>query len=94
MGTRVKHDLFVVIARRLVYVGLVFLPLLHYRAGKSLDLSDLLFVIAAVFLILSRRPPAQAPPTPAWYVGSFVWILAGVVASSRPSRRRARCRSW
>ena len=28
------------LARRLVYVGLVLLPLLHYRAGKAFDLSD------------------------------------------------------
>jgi hypothetical protein len=79
----VKDDLFVVMARRFAYVGLVFLPLLHYRAGTALDLSDLFFVVAAGFLILSRRPPAKAPPAPAWYVGSFVWILAGVVASSQ-----------
>lgn len=72
-----------VLARRLVYVGLVFLPLLHYRVGKAFDLSDLFFLIAAAFLLLSRRPPPQAPPAPAWYFGSFVWVLAGVVASSQ-----------
>ncbi len=78
-----KDDLFVALSRRLVYVGLVFLPLLRYRAGKTLDLSDLFFLIAAVFLLLSRRPPKKAPPTPAWYFGSFVLVLAGVVASAQ-----------
>jgi hypothetical protein len=78
-----RDDLFVVIARRLVYVGMVFLPLLKYRIGHSFDLSDGLFLIAAVFLILSRRPPKKAPPVPGWYFGSFVFILAGVVASSQ-----------
>ena len=78
-----------VVARRLVYVGLVLLPLLHYRVGKAFDLSDLCFLVAAVFLILSRRPPRRAPPAPAWYFGSFVWILAGVVASSQAVSKTA-----
>jgi hypothetical protein len=78
-----KEDLFVVVARRLVYVGLVFLPLLHYRVGKAFDLSDLCFLVAAGFMILTRRPPPKAPPAPAWYFGSFVWVLAGVVASAQ-----------
>jgi hypothetical protein len=85
----IKEDLFVVVARRLVYVGLVFLPLLHYRIGKAFDLSDLCFLIAAVFMILTRRPPPKAPPAPAWYFGSFVWILAGVVASAQAVSRTA-----
>jgi O-Antigen ligase len=89
VGTKAREDLFVVTARRLVFVGLVFLPLLHYRVGKAFDLSDLCFLIAAVFLILTRRPPAKAPPTPAWYFGSFVWILAGVVASSQAISKTA-----
>ncbi len=85
----VKEDLFVVVARRFVSVGLVFLPLLHYRTGKEFDLSDLCFLIAAVFMILTRRPPPKAPPVPAWYFGSFVWILAGVVASAQALSRTA-----
>src|SRR6202012_3393029 len=28
-------------------------------------------------------PPRQAPPAPAWYFGSFVFVLAGVVASAQ-----------
>ena len=59
VGTRAKEDLFVVVARRLVYVGLVLLPLLHYRVGKAFDLSDLFFLIAAVFLLLTRHPAAE-----------------------------------
>ena len=85
----VKEDLFVVLSRRLVYVALVFLPLLRYRAGKALDVSDALFLVAAVFLILSRRPPRRAPPAPAWYFGSFVWVLAGVVASTQAVSKSA-----
>ena len=41
---RAGEDLFVAISRRLVYVALVFLPLLRYRAGKAFDLSDAIFV--------------------------------------------------
>jgi O-Antigen ligase len=89
VGTRAGDDLFVAVARRLVYVGLVFLPLLRYRVGSAFDLSDLFFLLAAVFLLLSRRPPPKAPPTPAWYFGSFVWILAGVVASTQAVSRTA-----
>jgi hypothetical protein len=93
VGTKVtegvKEDLFVVVARRLVYVGLVFLPLLHYRIGKAFDLSDLCFLIAAVFMILTRRPPPKAPPTPAWYFGAFVFVLAGVVASAQAVSKTA-----
>jgi hypothetical protein len=88
-GAGTKDDLFVVVARRLVYVGLVLLPLLHYRVGSAFDLSDLCFLLAAGFLLLSRRPPAKAPPTPAWYFGSFVWILAGVVASTQAVSKTA-----
>lgn len=84
-----KEDLFVVAARRFVAAGLVLLPLLHYRVGNSFDLSDLCFLVAACFLILSRRPPAKAPPAPAWYFGSFVWILAGVVASAQAVSKTA-----
>ena len=72
-----------------VYVALVLLPLLRYRAGKALDLSDAIFVVAAVFLVLSRRPPAKAPPAPAWYFGSFVWVLAAIVASSQAMSKAA-----
>jgi hypothetical protein len=86
---RVRDDLFVVIARRLVYVGMVFLPLLKFRFGHAFDLSDGLFLIAAVFLMLSRRPPKKAPPVPGWYFGSFVFVLAGVVASSQAVSKSA-----
>jgi O-antigen/teichoic acid export membrane protein len=86
---RAKEDLFVVLARRLVYVALVFLPLLRYRVGKALDLSDAIFLIAAILLILSRKPPSKAPPAPAWYFGSFVWILAGIVASAQAVSKSA-----
>ncbi len=61
----------------------MFLPLLKFRAGKALDLSDAVFLVAFVFLVLSRRPPPKAPPATGWYFGSFVFVLAGVVASSQ-----------
>jgi hypothetical protein len=80
---RTGRDLFVVVARVLVYAGMVFLPLLKYRLGHAFDLSDALFLVAAVFLLLSRRPPVKAPPVPGWYFGSFLFVLAGVVASSQ-----------
>jgi hypothetical protein len=76
-------DLFVRSARFLVYVGMIFLPLLKFRAGKALDVSDAIFFVAFVLLVLSRRPPAKAPPARGWYFGSFVFVLAGIVASSR-----------
>ncbi len=78
-----------VLARRLVLVGLFLLPLLHYRAGKAFDLSDLCFLVAAGFLTLSRRPPVKAPPAPGWYFGAFVFVLAGVVASSQAVSKTA-----
>jgi O-antigen ligase len=71
------------LARACAYVAMVFLPLLKFRVGKVFDLSDAIFLIGALFLVLSRRPAQRAPAAPAWYVGAFVFILAGVVASSQ-----------
>jgi hypothetical protein len=76
-------DLFASLSRFLVYIGMIFLPLLKFRAGKALDVSDAIFFVAFVFLVLSRRPPPKAPPAPGWYFGSFIFVLAGVVASSQ-----------
>lgn len=71
------------LSRGLVYVGMFFLPLLKFKASKGLNLSDTIFLVAAVLLVLSRRPPPRAPATPAWYVGAFTFLLAGVVASTQ-----------
>ncbi len=78
-GTR--EDAFVRVSRGLVYVGIFFLPLLHFKLTHGLNLSDAVFAAATVLLLLSRRPPKQAPRTPAWYVGAFIFVLAGVVAT-------------
>jgi hypothetical protein len=88
-AARVKDDLFVALARRLTYVGMFFLPLLKYRAGKTLDVSDAIFAVGFIFLVLSRRPPKKAPPVPGWYFGAFIFLLAGVVASSQAVSKAA-----
>jgi O-antigen ligase len=78
-----QEDLFVFVSRGLVYVGMFFLTLLRFKVSKGLNLSDAIFLVAAVLLLLSRRPPPRAPATPAWYVGAFMFLLAGVVASTQ-----------
>ncbi len=60
-----------------------FLPLLHFKATKGLNVSDAIFLTGFIFLTLSRRPPPRAPKTPAWYVGAFIWLLAAVLASTQ-----------
>ncbi|HEX4162041.1 MAG TPA: O-antigen ligase family protein [Acidimicrobiales bacterium] len=77
------EDLFVFVSRGLVYVGMFFLTLLKFKASKGLNVSDAIFLVAAVLLLLSRRPPPRAPATPAWYVGAFIFLLSGVVASTQ-----------
>jgi hypothetical protein len=84
-----REDTFVVLSRGLMYVGLFFLPMLHLKFHKGLDVSDGIFLIAFILLILARRPPKRAPKTPAWYVGSFLFLLAAVVASSRADIKSA-----
>jgi hypothetical protein len=78
-----REDLFVFISRGLLYVGMFFLPLLHFKATKGLNVSDAIFLVGFIFLALSRRPPPRAPRTPAWYVGAFLFLLAGVIASTQ-----------
>ena len=78
-----REDLFVRLARTLVFVGMVLLPLLRFRVGHLFDVSDAIFLLGAVSLLLSRRPATPAPRAPAWYFGAFVFVLAGVVASSQ-----------
>lgn len=78
-----EQDLFVFISRGCLYVGMFFLPLLHFKATKGLNVSDAIFLTGFIFLTLSRRPPPRAPKTPAWYVGAFIWLLAAVVASTQ-----------
>ncbi len=71
------------LSRGLLYVGMFFLPLLRFKATKGLNVSDAIFLLGFIFLILSRRPPPRAPRTPAWYVGAFMFLLAGMVASTQ-----------
>src|SRR6185312_441926 len=78
-----QEDLFVFVSRGLVYVGMFFLTLLKFKVTQGLNLSDAIFVVAAILLLLSQRPPPRAPATPAWYIGAFVFLLAGVVASTQ-----------
>ncbi len=80
-GERQRDDLFVAVSLRLIYVGLFLLPWVRIKATKGLNISDMVFVVAAVLLIASRRPPQKAPPAPAWYFGAFMMVLAGIVAS-------------
>ncbi len=88
-GTNRREDLFVAASRRLVCVAMFFLPLLKFRFGHAFDLSDALFLVAGGLLIVSRRPPQKAPPVPGWYFGAFVFVLAGVVASSQAVSKAA-----
>jgi O-antigen ligase len=78
-----QEDTFVFVSRGLVYVGMFFLTLLKFKVTQGLNLSDAIFVAAAILLLLSQRPPPRAPATPAWYIGAFVFLLAGVVASTQ-----------
>jgi O-antigen ligase len=78
-----REDLFVFISRGCLYVGMFFLPLLHFKATKGLNVSDAIFLIGFIFLILSRRPPPRAPRTPAWYIGGFIWLMAAFIASTQ-----------
>ncbi len=78
---RIPEDLFVVISRRLIYVGLFFRPLLKFRLGTALNLSDGILLVSGILLLLSRQPPPRAPATPAWYVGVFIFLLSGVASS-------------
>jgi hypothetical protein len=76
-----REDIFVRASRAIAYVGVAFVLLLHFKITKGLNLSDGIFAIAAILLLLSRRPPKPAPRTPAWYVGAFLFVLAWVAAS-------------
>jgi O-antigen ligase len=60
-----------------------FLPLLRFKVTHGLNVSDAIFLLGFIFLILARRPPPRAPRTPAWYVGAFIFLLAGMVASTQ-----------
>ncbi|HSZ38132.1 MAG TPA: O-antigen ligase family protein [Acidimicrobiales bacterium] len=78
-----QEDLFVFISRGLLYVGMFFLPLLRFKATKGLNVSDAIFLLGFVFLVLARKPPPRAPRTPAWFVGAFIFLLAGMLASTQ-----------
>ncbi len=77
---RKDADVLLNLSRRLVYLGMFFLPLLSIRLGKGLDVSDGIFALAAVVLLLCRRRPVVAAG-PMWYVGSFLIVIGGITAS-------------
>jgi O-antigen/teichoic acid export membrane protein len=81
-GVRRRRDADVLLnlSRRLVYLGMFLLPLLSLRLAKGLDVSDGIFALAAVVLILSRHRPAVSAP-PMWYFGSFLIVIGGITAS-------------
>ena len=73
-------DVLLKLSRRLVYLGMLLLPLLSLRLAKGLDVSDGLFALAALVLIVSRhRPVVPAPPL--WYFGSFLIVIGGITSS-------------
>ena len=78
-----REDLFVVTSRGFLYVGMFFLPLLRFKVTHGLNVSDALFLLGFIFLVLARKPPPRAPRTPAWYVGAFMFLLAGMLASTQ-----------
>jgi O-antigen ligase len=73
-------DFMLNLSRRLVYLGMFMLPLLSLRAAKTLSFSDLIFAISAIILVMSLRVP-RVPSAPLWYVGTFLVVVSGVVAS-------------
>ena len=81
------EDMFVRVSRGLTYVGIAFILNLHFKVTKGLNLSDSIFIVAVGLLLLSRRPPKPAPRTPAWYIGAFLFVLAGVVGSTQADHR-------
>jgi O-antigen ligase len=78
-----REDLFVFISRGFLYVGMFFLPLLRFKVTHGLNVSDAIFLLGFIFLVLARKPPPRAPRTPAWYVGAFTFLLAGILASTQ-----------
>jgi hypothetical protein len=73
-------DVLLKLSRRLVYLGMFCLPLLSLRLAKGLDVSDGIFALAALVLIMSRHRPA-VPAPPMWYFGSFLIVIGGITSS-------------
>ncbi|HXX91427.1 MAG TPA: O-antigen ligase family protein [Acidimicrobiales bacterium] len=67
-------------ARYLTLAGMFFLSLLSIRITKSLSVSDGVFAIASLLLALSRTRKA-AMKSPVWFVGAYLFVLGGVIAS-------------
>lgn len=84
-----SDDLLVLLSRGFTFAGLFFLPLLRFHLTKGLNVSDGLFTAAFILLIASRRPPKPAPRTPAWYVGAFLFVICGLVASTQDPASKA-----
>lgn len=71
------------LSRLLLLAGMLCLPWLRVRVASGLSVSDALFALAALSLALSLHPPPRAPRTPVWIFGSFLFVLAGTLASLR-----------
>jgi hypothetical protein len=76
-----RGDILVRLSRSLLYTGMFLLPMIDIRASHSLDVSDAVFAIAAVALVLSVRPPVRAPKTPGWFLGVLLLVVGGLIAS-------------
>lgn len=77
---RADTDPLVTLARRLLFLGMFSLPLLTVRLTHSLSVSDGIFALAAVVLLMSRRRAVVSAPS-MWYFGSFLIVASGIAAS-------------
>jgi hypothetical protein len=73
-------DFLVNSSRRLVFLGMILLPMLSIRVAKGLDVSDAVFALSAVTLLMSQKV-MKVHSTPVWYVGGFLIFVGGIGAT-------------